>query len=144
MSTEIIFLILQSTFALAAFVLNMFVYKDSGTGMILFGVAMAFFAGVLVQLLIIFYRKSRKLTDKDRIKKVGVIEKKTEQRQIARAKAGYMTVKVGGYLLSMTVIILFFSQKNEAVLHLLFEVLLIAGIIFGFLYMVYMTKKEGQ
>ena len=133
MSTEIIFLILQSTFALAAFVLNMFVYKDSGTGMILFGVAMAFFAGVLVQLLIIFYRKSRKLTDKDRIKKVGVIEKKTEQRQIARAKAGYMTV-----------IILFFSQKNEAVLHLLFEVLLIAGIIFGFLYMVYMTKKEGQ
>ena len=75
---------------------------------------------------------------------MGVIEKKTEQRQIARAKAGYMTVKVGGYLLSMAVMILFFSKKSEAVLHLLFEVLLIAGIIFGFLYMVYMTKKEGQ
>ena len=144
MNIEMIFLILQATFALAALVLERLVYKGSDTGLILFGIAMAFFAGVVVQLVVIFYRKTSKLTDKDRIKKVGVIEKKTEQRQIARAKAGYMTVKVGGYLLSMTVMILFFSKKSEAVLHLLFEVLLIAGIIFGFLYMVYMTKKEGQ
>ena len=118
------------------------VYKDTELGAFLFGLSMALSLSVGGQLAFITYQKTRKLTDKDRIKKVGAIERKAEQRALARAKAGYLTLQVAGYLLSLSVMTLFFSQVGGVVMEVLFYVLLAGAVVFAFLYIVFMSKKE--
>lgn len=142
MSRGLIILILEVTFGIAAMILANLVYKDTELGAFLFGLSMALSLSVGGQLAFITYQKTRKLTDKDRVKKVGAIERKAEQRALARAKAGYLTLQVAGYLLSLSVMTLFFSQMGGVVMEVLFYVLLAGAVVFAFLYIVFMSKKE--
>ncbi len=144
MDIQVIFLILQATFGIAAMVLGKLVYSDRTIGSFLFGLAMAFFSGGGLQLGLIFYQRTRKLTDKDRVKKVGVIERKAEQRALARAKAGYMTLKAGAYLMAMAIITMFFSGLGQPVLDILLKIFMVGLGIFCFFYLAYISKKEEQ
>ena len=142
MKVEFIFLILQGTFAISSLVLAKLVYYGTDLGQLFFGIAMALSILSLVQLGAYLQRKGKKLSDKDREKTVGLIERKAEERTRARAKAGYMTLKLGAYLLSLIGLSLFFSGHRGENLILILKVLLAGLAIFIFFYIFYRLKNK--
>lgn len=144
---EIIILILHVTFGIASFLLGKLVFVDSVYTNLYIGTGIALLIAGAAQGILMLYKKSRKLTDKDRVKKIGAIEKKAEMRSIARAKAGYQTLKLSAYLLVMTIMILFFSgEKMESmgVLDTLGSIGVITASIFWIFYLLALVKPEKE
>lgn len=146
MSLTWIILVLHATFGIAALVLGNFVFVESQWQGLYMGAGLALLVALGVHMALIAYDKSRKLTDKDRVRKIGAIEKKAEIRALARAKAGYQTVKLGSYLLGMTLLTMFFSGLYPEVLRVLAGVALIGALIFGLFYLADAAKisKESK
>lgn len=143
----IIILILHGTFGMAAFLLGKLVFMDSAYADLYRGAGTALLIAGAVQGALMLYDRTRKLTDKDKVKKIGVIEKKSEIRAIARAKAGYQTLKLSGYLLAMTIMVLFFSGmtvENMSVLDTLGSIGLVALTIFWVTYLFAVLKQSKE
>lgn len=143
----IIILILHGTFGIAAFLLGKLVFVDSAYASLYTGLGSALLVAGAGQGAVILYHKTRKLTDKDRVKKIGAIEKKAEIQAISRAKAGYQTLKISAYLLMLAIFVLIFSGihlDNVSLLDILLGIAFGNLAIFGISYLLTALKESKK
>ena len=118
--------------------------------MILQGENRSFWAGLGAALIITggalflvdFFRRSRKLSDKDKRTVVGVIERKAELRRQRRKNAGYMTFLASGYCFTIAFLTVLLGGLPILYLKEFGIILFAQGILFWILYQIERLRSD--
>ena len=104
------------------------------------GAALIITGGTLF--LVDFFRRSRKLSDKDKRTVVGVIERKAELRRQRRKNAGYMTFLASGYCFTIAFLTVLLGGLPILYLKEFGIILFAQGILFWILYQIERLRSD--
>lgn len=134
-----ILLIIQIVVGAVLWIVSTFILDSLA---LLQGFSIALFLVGIVGLLIHFWRKSRKLSDKEKRSMVGTIERKVAIQQACVQKAGSNTFCVSVYFFIIAVVTALVSRTERTILWYLVGILGIQLLVFWAFYSIERLKKE--